>query len=208
MQRNNYERAIEQGRVLFQKADQERAIKGYGLQYDGAYLYMPMLCCMYRISRTSGVVEYQSGADSWEKAGHNEAMTLYDVLGYGDPDAKASGEYINLDSLVHTISAAGNPGDGFFAREAKKFEGHVEDLRRACESLEGTPCGKGDVAYQMPLFTFMDCRITFYDADDEFPGTLTIFFDTNILKFMHFETTWYAAGVIVSRLAEEAGIEL
>ena len=62
----------------------------------------------------------------------------------------------------------------------------------------------GDVSYNLPVFQALKLRLSFWDADDEFPASMNLQWDEHILDFMRYETTFYAAGFILNRLREEA----
>ena len=42
-----------------------------------------------------------------------------------------------------------------------------------------------------------------FDSDDEFDAQLQIFMDKNVLKFIRYETVWYAVSHLMKRLTEE-----
>ena len=44
--------------------------------------------------------------------------------------------------------------------------------------------------------------LQFWDADEEFEAVLKIMWDENILDYMHYETTYFAASHLLSRLKE------
>ena len=58
----------------------------------------------------------------------------------------------------------------------------------ACEKLGGVPVGKADVGYQLQLFEFLPVRLNFWNSDEEFPASLRLLWDFNLLDFMHYET--------------------
>ena len=205
MQLSNYHKAVERARSLFLNCDIRKKAEAYGLRTDDQYAYIVFFSREYRICFETGVIdEYYD--EVWKEAGHDSAMTLYDVIGLGDASAKASGEFINQNSLVSTISAAGNPGKGLDQAWSSKFDGHEEALKKGCEALRGHPAGKGDIAYELPMFDFLNCRFQFWSSDEDFPAQTVIFVDKNILQFMKFETTWYAVAHMLRRIAEEAGL--
>ena len=127
----------------------------------------------------------------WTRAQNGVAMTWYDVLCYGKDDAAALEDYINLDSLVTLISAAGNPGGGMMKKYTQPFDAHPEELAQVLTALGGTPQGKADVSYEMPLFDFMNVRLQLWHADEDFPAMVQIYVDKGILSYMHYETVWY-----------------
>ena len=174
----------------------------YDTDFDDEYLYIIFFGEKYRISRDTGITE-QETASGWDPAGPGETMIFYDLFCYGGAFAKASGGYTNLASLVHQLSATANPGKDLFVNYVRLFEGRADELKQACENLHGTPCGKGDAAYEIPVFDFLNCRFEFWEADEDFPAAIVLYTDSNILKFMHFETTWYLAECLLSRIARQ-----
>ncbi|MBR0107260.1 MAG: DUF3786 domain-containing protein [Lachnospiraceae bacterium] len=214
----NFDKMTDDGRKLFLGYPQERMIRKYGLPSDETYLYFWMLCRVYRITREEGFVEeYRmpvspeawagmraqgstpawpgcgeaTGGDAWRRASNGVAMTLYDVLCYAKDDAAATGEFINLNSLVTLISAAGNPGGGMMSKYTKLLDEHPDELAQVLAAMGGVPQGKADVSYEMPVFDFMNVRFQLWHADDEFPAMTEIFVDKGILSYMHYETVWY-----------------
>ena len=114
-----------------------------------------------------------------------------------------AGEYVNMKSLSSIQGGSGALGGGLFLRIAKKFDHKSELLSYACEKLDGIKYGKGDVAYQIPLFDFLPVVFQFWDSDDEFPASLNMLADKNMLEYMHYETVWFAVGHLMARLQEE-----
>ena len=82
------------------------------------------------------------------------------------------------------------------------FDHKEELLCKICEKLGGTKAGKGDVAYEIPIFDFVKCRIQFWNSDDEFEAQLQVFMDKNILQFIRYETVWYVVTTLMKRLTE------
>ena len=48
--------------------------------------------------------------------------------------------------------------------------------------------------------------LRFWESDDEFPASLQILVDKNILDFMHYETLMFAMSHVLRRLKEEMGL--
>ena len=90
-----------------------------------------------------------------------------------------------------------------FERSAAFLDEHFHGLAAACEALGGVPEGRGDAAYRIPMFPFLPIQFAFWRADEEFPPEIKIFWDTNVLDFLHYETLWFAAGHLLKRLEEE-----
>ena len=133
----------------------------------------------------------------------DEAMTLYDVLCWSKPHCRASGRMVNMGSLS-TIQGGSmkREGDGLFGRYEAAFDQKDAALSAACAQLGGVPEGKGDVAYRIPMFPFLDVMLQYWDSDDEFPASLQLFTDDRMTDFMHYETVWFALSHMLERIKE------
>ncbi|MDE7245935.1 MAG: DUF3786 domain-containing protein [Oscillospiraceae bacterium] len=197
---SNYEITKRQMARAFAQYDQEKMAQKFHLDGDKDYLYIRCLNRTYQIRRTDGTVTWEENGIVRE-AGFNETMTFYDLLCNAKDGCSLSGEFTAIGNLVN---AANNPGSGgsLTARQTRLFDHRETELSRACEQLGGVPCGKGDVAYRLPLFDFMPVILQFWNSDDEFPASLQVLWDKNTTDFMHFETVWYALGHLLDRLQE------
>lgn len=201
---SNYEITKRRVQGDFLKYDQEKMIKKFSLKHDEEYLYIRFIGHPYRINRENGYLEWsEDGFAACTEGDFNEALTIYDILCDSKDGCRASGDYINLQSLSMLQSSSKKLGDGLFGGKEKIFDHKEELLSRVCERLGGTNAGKGDVAYEIPLFDFLPCRIQFWNSDEEFDAQLQIFMDKNILDFIRYETVWYAVGHLIKRLTEE-----
>ena len=195
---HNYDITQIRAEEAFLRYDQETMIEKFGLDHDRAYLYIRFLSCTYRVSRTTGCVER---LPEQVRAGFNEAMTIFDVLCESKPDCRLSGEFVRVNDL-DGVPKTTYLGSSLFDGSAKVFTHRTSALRAACERLGGTPGTVGDVSCQLPMFDFLPVTLQFWDADDEFDPVLKIMWDRRTLDFMRYETTWYAAGHLISRLTE------
>lgn len=138
-----------------------------------------------------------------EKADYNEAMTIYDVLCCSREDCHLAFEWVNVKSLSSVRGGTLEKGSDFFHSAGKYFEGKAEALSRACEKLGGKKLEKGDAACELSLFLFLPVIVRFWDADEEFPASLQILVDKNILDYMHYETFMFAISYLLNRIKEE-----
>lgn len=201
---SNYEKMKNEMAGAFLQHDQERMIRKFGLEHDGVFLY---LCCLnrsYRIDRRTGQVSWsKDDFRTEEKADYNEAMTLYDVLCCSEEDCCPAREWVNVKSLSSVRGGNLKKGGDFFHNAGKYFEGRTDALNRACGKLGGKRIEKGDVAYELQLLPFLSVIVCFWDSDEEFPESLQILVDKNILKYMHYETVMFAISHLLKRLKEE-----
>ena len=195
---NNYETMKLQMRDEFLKYDQATMIGKFSLRSDDENIYITFFGTEYAVDRNTGDVSSQ-----WGEAGYNEAMTIYDVLCYSKPNCRASGSMVNMGSLS-TIQGGSmkREGDGLFGRYEEAFDQRDAALSAACAKLGGVPEGKGDVAYRIPMFPFLDVMLQYWDSDDEFPASLQLFVDDKMIEFMHYETVWFALSHLLGRIKE------
>ena len=146
-------------------------------------------------------VATECAAGVWLPAGHEDGMTIYDILCDSKPDARVSGRFQNAWNQRNVSSA---PNGSLFQSSADFFSGKCDSLSAACERLGGERVSTGDVGFDIPVFNEIKMRMLFWDADDEFPASMNLQWDEHILDFMRYETTFYAAGFILNRLREEA----
>ena len=201
---SNYEITKRRVQGDFLKYDQEAMIRKFSLQSDEQYLYINFIGHFYRIHRQNGFLEWsEDDGINWTEGDFNEALTIYDLLCDSKEYCKAKGDFINLKSLSALQSSSKKLGDGLFDGKDKVFDHKEKAFCRVCEKLGGIKAGKGDVAYEIPLFDFLNCRIQFWNSDEDFDAQMQIFMDKNILDFIRYETVWYAVGHLMRRLTEE-----
>lgn len=205
MGKSNYDAMRNAMEAEFLKYDQDRMINRFGLIHDREYLYIRFVGTKYRVNRFSGRVEAcLRSEEGYAHADYNVSMTIFDVLCCAKSGCCLSGRYVPVNSLKNVVQSA-SLGSGLFENEGKFFTNKRELLREACEKLGGVPWGNGDVSYEIPLFDFLPVVLQFWDADDEFDAVLKLMWDENILIYMHYETTYFAAAHLLSRLMTLCG---
>lgn len=201
---SNYEKMKNSVNDSFLQYNQEIMIQKFSLQYDSAYLYISFIGRTYRISRHTGIIHWSDDHfQTTHDADYNEVMTIYDVLCYSKENCHLAHEFVNLNSLSTVRTGNLTANNSFFQRTADSLNQKTAALRRACESLSGKPLSKGDVAYELPLFSFLPVIIRFWEADEEFPASLQILVDKNTLDYMHYETLMFAINHLFDRIREE-----
>lgn len=189
----NYDKQVLLSRELFLKYDQQNLIEKYQLDSDDNYIYLPLLNRIFRISRMTGMVQEQDQ----ECMDYNIVMTLYDVLCYSKETPHLSHEWVPLANLQITSS----PNAGIFTqRYADAFSGKTDLLWKVCQEIGGRRpevTAGADVCWEFDFFPFFPIQFRYWDKDDEFPPQIKLLWDKNALKFMHFETIYYAMHVLL-----------
>lgn len=201
---SNYEKMKKDMAAVFLQYDQEKMIRKFGLSGGRDYLSLPFLSQEYRINRHTGQVTWsKDGFRTAKEADYNAAMTIYDVLCCSREDCHPAHEWVNVCSLSAVKGGSLAKNGYFFQNAAEAFAGKTEALSRACESFQGRKLEKGDAAYELDLFPFLQMILRFWDADEEFPASLQILVDKNILDYMHYETLMFALTHVLGRIREE-----
>lgn len=198
---SNYEKMKNMMSSSFLKYDQEAIIKKFDLKCDKNYMYIYFFRRNYRIDRLTGSVSWSDDSFiSVKEADYNEVMTIYDVLCYSKEQCHPANEWINLTSLSSIQGGALEKSGGFFKSAGDYFDGKLKLLASACERLHGKKIDKGDIAYELPMFDFLSIVLRFWESDEEFPPSLQILTDKNILDYMHYETLMFAITHMFNRL--------
>lgn len=201
---SNYEKFKEQGRVLFMALDMEKCAKKFNLEYDTDYVYITMFQRPYRVSRQTAAVEWsEDGFQTCTEAKMGEAMTIYDLLGASKETCRLSGNFITLEGLnkVQAGTTRQTLGGSMHSEYANKIDKNQAQVIQILESMGGRKMDKGgDISYQLDLFPFYPMWFRFWESDDEFPASINFMFDENACDYLHFETLWYAVGILLERL--------
>lgn len=174
-------------------------IDKFHLRSDEAFLYVNFVGEEYRVNRLDGRIErFGERLPASFKVSFNEAMTIYDVLGCSRENCHLSGNFITISGLK--FNAAFGSADAFFRGFANYFDHKLPALEAACRKLGGQKERVGDTAWRLPMFDFLPVVLQFWESDEEFPASMKLLWDENILDYMHFETTFYAANHLLGRI--------
>lgn len=193
---NNYLVQVSQAQERFLRYDQKALMEKLKLQGDNNYIYVKLLCKMYRISRTTGLVERQE--ETWVDANtHEEVMTLMDLVCDSRPDRYLSLQWKNMQSfglMFHQNLAEGrNPF-------AEAIQANPEGFCRACRALGGEPEQNADIAWSIELFEGLRICIQFWEGDEEFAPRVRYLWDANALMYLKYETMYFAINLLMKRI--------
>ena len=77
-----------------------------------------------------------------------------------------------------------------------------EKFRSACIALGGNPIDMGDIGFRFSVFADLPVILKFYHADEDFPASITLLWDANMLQFVLYETVFYIAGCLLEAILE------
>ena len=198
---SNYDLQVDAARHIFMAYDHEALIRKFSLEADEAWIYLTYLNTPCRISRSDGRIECD--LHGWRECrSYDTVMTIYDLM-CNNKDMQAPallGQWCPVGTFIVTGIMQ---TEGFTGKTAQIFDGHVDELRAACEAMGGEllPRMSGaDVTCRFRVMPFFPVILQFWEGDDEFPAKLMVLWDRNSMSFLHFETTFYLQGDLVGRL--------
>ena len=199
---SNYEKTKRQMQLEFLKYDQTKMIDRFHLEADEHYLRFPFIGSGCRVDRKTGAVECAVKGE-FREAGFNEAMTVYDLLCWSKPEAFPSGQYVSMESLSsYHIGSVLREESSLFVSRAKLLDHRIPQLCGALRSIGGLMTESGDAAAYIDVFDGLKALFRFWNSDEDFGPQIQFLWDKNVLLYMHYETVWYAGGIIVSRICE------
>lgn len=202
---SNFDKVIETWRVKFLAMDHEALIRRFGLEADEGALYLTYFSQKMRIDRGDGTITYVDKPDC--KPGFNTSITIYNMFHYAIEHPAASGKLVPFRQVKRVYPFERAYRNTIIKELQETFDGHVKELKCACEALGGTKMPQGDAGYVIPVFPFLNIAVLFWDGDDEFAAQANILFDSNITDFMHEENVVGVAADAVYYLKLAAGLE-
>lgn len=196
---NNYEISRDRAQTYFLGFDQEKLIRFWNLDADEQQLFVDFFGKRYCIDRKNGTVRKQ---ETGEQAGYEEVLSIFDLLCHESAQKVVSGHFAPVNSLKGRPKAAG-VGTDFHSKVAACFDQDPDVFCRVCEALGGTPTRMGDIGYQFPVFAELSVILKFYHADEDFPASVTLLWDENMLQFAFYETVFYIAGFLLESIRNE-----
>lgn len=194
---DNYEISRDRAQAYFLGFDQEELIRTWELPWDAERLFVRFLGKSYEIHRKTGTV---FRAEDGKQAGFSEVLSIFDFLCHEGTEKNPAGVYAPVNSLSGSPKTGGVGAD-FHGRTAKVFNIAPEAFRKACLALGGTPVDMGDIGFSFPLFSELRVILKFYHSDEDFPPSVTLLWDRNLLRYIHYETVFYIAGFLLDSIA-------
>ena len=201
---SNYDLQVDIAKGIFMEYDHQRLVCKFGLESDECWIYLTYLNTPCRISRETGGIEELTDGRWRECRSYDTVMTIYDFLCYnkGGVMPSLSGQWCAVGNFIVTgITQA----DAFARKYARVFDGHVPELRKACECLGGEALPRmagADLTCRFWATPFFPVLLQFWEGDEDFPPKLMILWDRNANSFLHFETTFYLQGDLLERLMD------
>lgn len=198
---DNYKIQLTQAKKLFLTYDQQELIRRCRLRFDETYLYTAMLSVPYRINRQTGDMERLQG-DSWvDGNSFGEVMTMLDWLCDSRGDRYITGRWINIVTHGHYFHRALQEETS--DPTAALFDKSPEAFCKACEAMGGEKLPGADIGYAIELIDGLRILVQLWHSDEEFPPRLRCLWDENTLRYLRYETTWFARDLLMERIKEQ-----
>ena len=197
---DNYAIQATQAKKLFLTYDQNELIQRCHLHFDEAYFYISFLSEPYRICRQTGNMERLQGNQWIDGNSFGEVMTILDWLCDSRADRYITGRWVNLITQGYSFHTKlqEDPKD----LDAEYFDQHPEAFSKVCMALGGEKVNGADISYVIELIDGLKILVQLWHGDDEFAPRLCFLWEENTLQYIRYETTWFAKGLILSRMRE------
>lgn len=198
---NNYQIQAMQAKKLFLTYDQQELIQRCYLRFDEQYFYTNFLSEEYRICRKTGDMERLHHGKWIDGNGFGEVMTILDWLCDSRAERYITGRWINLVNQGHYFHR--NLQEDSANPDAILFDQHPEAFSAACEALKGEKLPGSDIGYAIELIDGLRILVQLWHGDEEFPPRLRFLWDENTHRYIRYETTWFALGLLTERIREQ-----
>jgi hypothetical protein len=142
--------------------------------------------------------------------GQEADVNILSVLGYyalSEAYTEPLYDFALLDTFTGGLFAGGRSGAAWMIEPLVKVCGDYETFRRAALSMGMSDEGSrsaGEHAWQYRLLPKIPALIKYFEADDEFPCDIKIYYDKTIPEFLDFEPLAVLNGCLVSALVAAA----
>ena len=197
---NNYLIQASQAKERFLTYDQQKLIGKFGLDHDDGYIYVNLLCKLYRIQRTTGHMEFREGETWRDGNSYDEVMTVLDLLCDSRDDRRCAGKLASMASfgrIFYRSSYDDKPDP-----TAQWIQENLENFRKACGRF-GEAISGGDFGYAFELFDGLKMGLHFWEGDEEFAPRIRFLWDENALQYLRFETMHMAVSLLMDFLKRE-----
>lgn len=198
---DNYKIQAAQAKKLFLTYDQQELIRRCSLRHDETYLYTELLTYPYRIHRQTGDMERLVDGCWVDGNSFNEVMTILDWLCDSRADRYITGRWINLVTHGHYFHRQLQEDTG--DPDALLFDSRPEAFTAACQALKGEKMAGADISYAIDMIDGLRVLVQLWHGDDEFPPNLRLLWDENTERYLRYETTWFAVGLLLRRIKEK-----
>lgn len=198
--RNNYQLQVMQAKRHFLTYDQQELITRCRLRFDETYFYIKFLAEEYRIHRKTGDMERLHGGIWIDGNSFGEVMTILDWLCDSRADRYITGRWINIVTHGHYFHR--NLQEDGSDSNAELFDRRPEAFIVACQALQGKALPGGDIGYAIELVDGLRVFVQLWHGDEEFKPRLHCLWDENTARYLRYETTWFALGLLLERIRE------
>ena len=198
--KDNYLIQAAQAKRHFLTYDQTHLIEKLKADAEEQYIYVKLLCQLYRLDRTSGdIQQYRDGI--WvDGNSYEEVMTLLDLMCDSREDRHLSGRWKSMTDFG--LQFHQNLLEERKDAVADLFDSDPDGLRRTCIAMGGRPIPGADIGYAVELFDGLEIGVQFWRGDEEFFPRLRYLWDENALQYIRYETMYFAVNLLLRRLLE------
>lgn len=193
---NNYDVMLADAQRRFTGYDMDALARKSGVSKEDGFLCTSFLGQPAQVEKATGQV-WVAGLPG----DFGQTLSVLDWLCDRKEDAVAAEEFCPVSSLPG-VYVSGSGLNMAMPRVAEKIHQDPRWFSSVIEKLGGKREPLGDIGCRLPLFPDLPMCLKFYFGDEEFPPSLTLLWDKNILRFVRYETVYYIAGCLQKLLLE------
>lgn len=187
---NNYDVMLADAQRRFTGYDMTALAQKPGVKDEGDCLCTCFLGQSVQVEKATGQMKVAGVS-----ADFGQTLSILDWLCDRGEDAVASEEFCPVSSLPG-VYVSGSGLNMAMPRVAAKIHEDPQRFLSVIQKLGGKNEPLGDLGCRLQIFPDLPMCLKFYFGDEEFPPSLTLLWDKNILRFVRYETVYYIAGCL------------
>lgn len=191
---SNYEITLQNAMKRFCSYDMNSLSRRAGIADRGEYFQTCFFGMETKINKNTGAITVNG-----QPADFCEALSVFDWLCDGKADAMAAGVFCPVSSLPGVLVR----GNGLLMAApelARCIDEKPEKFQKSIKKIRGKFINSGDIGIEIEIFPGLPMQLKFFHSDEEFPATMTVLWDKNILQFVRYETIYYIFGTLKKHL--------
>ncbi|MBF0526708.1 MAG: DUF3786 domain-containing protein [Deltaproteobacteria bacterium] len=195
-----YEQVFEQLMADLGRIDLADRAAELGCRMAAAGLIIPFFNSEYLVNE-SGVTDLQGAVPAFT----DRIVVCYYLLHYGR--GETTGEWVSYRDFKDSAFFMSSFEKNVHQRTAEFFSGKLDLLRQCSAALGGetvTGMLNSDLCHRYQALPRVPLLLSFYDQDEDFPASLTVFFDRSGSEFLDMECLAVLGWILSDKLIQAA----
>lgn len=115
-------------------------------------------------------------------------------------EIEPSGEWISEKDIPGGTTFFRGPHEIPTNLITRRFNNNINEFKKSCEQLHGTPLNMADAAYSLQITPRIRVAVLYWRGDDDFPAESKILYDKTIVDQLASDIIWALAVGVCDRL--------